>query len=94
MNKKELSTAIAAKSADIGSAAEAGRIVETILDVITAELVAKGEVEFYAFGKFSTAEQPAKEGLVPGTKKKYKSPAKTIPKFKFSSALKTTIAGA
>ena len=94
MNKKELSTAIAAKSADIKSATEAGRIVDTLLDVITAELVAKGEVEFYSFGKFSTSEQAAKEGVIPGSKppKKYKSPAKTIGKFKFSKTLQEKIA--
>jgi len=92
MNKKELSTALAAKSADVASAAEATRTIDALLDIITAELTAKGEVDFYGFAKFSTAEQAAKEGVVPGTTKKYKTPAKTVPKLKFSKTLKDKIA--
>jgi len=66
-------------------------ILESVFSNITSN-VAKGErVEFVGFGSFQKKLQKGREGLVPGSKKKYKTEDKNIPSFKAGKKFKDTV---
>ena len=75
------------------SKAEAGRALDTLIEIITRTLVNGEEVVLgNDFGRFKVATQSARTAKVPGTDKTVEVPAKKVIKFRVSSALKTTIA--
>jgi DNA-binding protein HU-beta len=72
---------------------DAGKAVEAVLDSITEALKGREEVAFTGFGKFSTSDRAARQGVNPRTKEKVTIPAATVPKFSAGSALKSAVRG-
>ena len=90
MNKTDLITAAAEKSGL--SKKDAERVVNALLDTVTASL-AKGEkVQISGFGIFETKEREARVGRNPHTKQAIEIPATRVPAFKPSKALKDNVA--
>ena len=89
MNKSEFISAVAK---DCGTTKESVRkVVESFFSTITTS-IAKGEkVDFIGFGSFSRKLQKGREGLVPGTKKKYKTNDKNVPSFKAGKKFKDSV---
>ena len=86
MNKTDLITAAAEKSGL--SKKDAERVVNALLDTVTASL-AKGEkVQISGFGIFETKEREARVGRNPRTKEAIQIPASKAPAFKASKTLK------
>jgi DNA-binding protein HU-beta len=73
---------LAVKSGFADSKVDASRIVDAFLGTLEEMAKKGGDVTFVGFGKFYTKTSPAKEGVVPGTNKKYKSKAKKKLAFK------------
>lgn len=90
MNKAMLVDAIA-KIAKTPKA-NAKRIVEAFMDVVTAVLRKNGQVTLTGFGTFSVMKRKARMGVNPATGKKMPIPAKKVPKFKPGKELKTVVA--
>jgi DNA-binding protein HU-beta len=91
VTKQEFVDKVAAKS-DL-SRRDAGKAVEAVLESITEALRTRQEVSFTGFGKFSTSNRAARQGVNPRTKEKVMIPAATVPKFSAGSALKATVRG-
>ena len=90
MNKTDLITAAAEKSGL--SKKDAERVVNALLDTVTASL-AKGEkVQISGFGTFEIKDREARIGRNPHTKEAIDIPATRVPTFKPSKALKDTVA--
>ena len=89
MNKKDLVKAISEKLKITQKAA--GEQLDTILEVITEELVNGGEVKISGFGTFSVAERAAREGRNPATGETIQIAASRAPKFKPATALKAAV---
>jgi len=89
MNKSDFISAVAK---DCGATKDATRkMIESAFATIT-DAVAKGDkVEFIGFGSFSRKLQKGREGLVPGTKKKYKTNDKNVPSFKAGKKFKDQV---
>ena len=89
MNKTDLITAAAEKSGL--SKKDAERVVNALLDTVTASL-AKGEkVQISGFGIFETKEREARIGRNPRTKEAVQIPATRTPTFKPSKLLKDIV---
>ena len=89
MNKTDLITAAAEKSGL--SKKDAERVVNALLDTVTASL-AKGEkVQISGFGIFETKEREARVGRNPRTKEPVQIPATRTPTFKPSKLLKDIV---
>ena len=89
MNKTDLITAAAVKSGL--SKKDAERVVNALLDTVTASL-AKGEkVQISGFGIFETKEREARVGRNPRTKEAVQIPATRTPTFKPSKLLKDIV---
>lgn len=93
MNKTEL-IAEAAERVDIPKAL-AKRVIEAIFDpemgIISLELRGGGDVNITGFGKFVPHQREARTGVVPGTGERREYPAKTLPKFRPGSTLKSAV---
>src|SRR6266540_1799031 len=69
-------------------------VITELLKVIDKSLVNRESISFVGYFSFATRNQPAKEMVMRFGKdkgKKKKIPAKTVPTFKFSSALKKRV---
>ena len=89
MNKTDLITAAAEKSGL--SKKDAERVVNALLDTVTASL-AKGEkVQISGFGIFETKEREVRVGRNPRTKEAVQIPATRTPTFKPSKLLKDIV---
>ena len=64
--------------------------IQTIFNEITNQLKAGSEVSIPGFGKFVSATQASKSGVIAG--KSWTSEAKQVPKFKASKTLKDALA--
>lgn len=73
---------------------EAEKAISTFTAAVTKALAKKDSIELVGFGKFETVLQKGKEGVVPGTTKKYKTSDKNVPKFKAGKGLKDAVAAA
>lgn len=74
------------------SKAEAERIFNHLMTIISTELVAGNSVALgNNFGEFKVTQQSARSGVALGVS--YNTPAKNVPKFRASSALKLLVAG-
>lgn len=73
---------------------EAEKAISTFTAAVTKALAKKESIELVGFGKFETVLQKGKEGVVPGTTKKYKTSDKNVPKFKAGKGLKDAVAAA
>ena len=91
MTKQEFVDKVAAKSGL--TRRDAGKAVEAVLDSITDALRAREDVAFTGFGKFSTSDRAARQGVNPRTKERVTIAAATVPKFSAGSALKSAVRG-
>lgn len=73
---------------------EAEKAISTFTAAVAKALAKKESIELVGFGKFETVLQKGKEGVVPGTTKKYKTSDKNVPKFKAGKGLKDAVAAA
>ena len=89
MNKTELITA-AAESAGL-TKKDTERVVNAVVDAITAALVKGDKVQLSGFGTFETKVREARVGRNPHTKQPIEIPATRVPAFKASKAPKDTV---
>ena len=92
MTKQEFVDRVAAKSGL--QRREAAKAVDAFLDSITEALKSGESISFTGFGKFSTAQRAAREGVNPRNPgQKVQIPASTVPRFSAGSALKNAVRG-
>ena len=92
MTKQEFVGKVAQKSGL--SQRDAAKAVDAFLDSITETLKARDSVSFTGFGKFSTSERAAREGVNPRNPgEKVFIAAATVPKFSAGSSLKQAVKG-
>ena len=90
MTKQEFVGKVAQKSGL--SARDAAKAVDAFLDSVTETLKAGDAVTFTGFGKFSTSQRAAREGVNPrNPSEKVHIPAARVPKFSAGSALKSAV---
>ena len=90
MTKQEFVDAVASKSNL--SRRDAGAAVDAVLDCVTDALKKGDSITFTGFGKFSTANRAAREGVNPrNPSQKVHIPAATVPKFSAGSQLKAAV---
>lgn len=89
MNKTDLIAATAEKSGV--SRKDAERVVNAVLDTITASLTKGEKVQLSGFGIFETKEREARVGRNPRTKEPVQIPATRTPAFKPSKLLKDIV---
>jgi DNA-binding protein HU-beta len=70
---------------------EAGKAVDAFLDTITETLRGGGDVSFTGFGKFSTSQRAARQGVNPRTGERVQIAASRVPKFSAGSQLKQAV---
>ncbi len=70
---------------------DADKAVNAFLDAVTAELRRGGEVAFTGFGKFSTSNRAARQGVNPRTGARVQIAASRVPKFSAGSQLKAAV---
>jgi DNA-binding protein HU-beta len=90
MNKGELIEALAAKS-ELSKAA-AGRTLDALVEIITATVAKKEDVQLIGFGTFKAAKRAARTGKNPRTGETLKIAATTVPRFTPGAAFKTAVA--
>ena len=91
MSKSDFVDQVASKSGL--SKGDATKAVDAFLDSITDTLASGGEVNFTGFGKFSTAERGARQGVNPQTGERIQIAASTVPRFSAGSSLKKAVKG-
>lgn len=90
MNKVELAEAVGEK---IGMPkVDAEKVINAVVDVITAKLQAGGEVSITGFGAFSVSQRAARTGVNPqNPSEKIQIAATKVPKFKAGKGLKEAV---
>ena len=91
MNRAELIEALATRTEL--TKAQTGRMLDALLEIITATLTAGEQVALIGFGTFKQALRAAREGRNPATGAKLKIAAAKLPKFSAGAALKAAVAG-
>lgn len=89
MNKSELIDAVA-ESADIPKAS-AARVIDAMIDAITASLQKDEPVVLVGFGTFATKSRAARTGRNPQTGEPINISAAKVPNFKPGKALKDAL---
>lgn len=89
MNKTDLVAKIA-ETASL-SKKDAEKALKAFEEVVTAELVAGGEVRLVGFGTFDVNHRKAREGVNPQTKEKIQIAASKSPRFKAGKSLKDAV---
>ena len=89
MNKTELIEHLAGKHEL--SKAEAGRIVETLLDAVVTTVKKGGSVSIPGFGTFKQHARAARTGVNPSTGEKIKIAAAKLPKFTPGAGFKAAV---
>ncbi len=89
MNKNDLVAAVA-ESTGL-SKADATKAVDSMLDIIAANLKKGEEIRLAGFGTFAVTKRKASEGRNPRTGEKIQIPASNQPKFKAGKALKDAV---
>jgi DNA-binding protein HU-beta len=73
---------------------DASKAVDAFLDSVTEALKRGDSVAFTGFGKFSTAQRAARQGVNPrNPSEKVQIPAATVPRFTAGSGLKQALKG-
>jgi DNA-binding protein HU-beta len=72
---------------------DAGEAVDAFLETITDVLKSRDSVSFTGFGKFSTSDRAARQGVNPRTGEKVQIAATTVPRFQAGSSLKSAVKG-
>ncbi|MBR5623721.1 HU family DNA-binding protein [bacterium] len=85
LNKGQLVETVAAEAGVTKKQAAAA--VASVLGAVQKTLKKGGKVAIVGFGTFGTAKRKARKGINPKTKQQIKIAAKTVVKFKASSAL-------
>jgi DNA-binding protein HU-beta len=89
MNKEDLIEALTS-SAGL-TKADAGRVVDSVIDTITKALSKGEEVRLAGFGAFVVTKRAASTGRNPRTGETIQIPASKNPKFRAAKALKDTL---
>jgi DNA-binding protein HU-beta len=90
MTKQEFVTKVQQKSGL--SNRDAATAVDAFLESVTEALKSGDSVTFTGFGKFSTSQRAAREGVNPrNPSEKVHIPAARVPKFSAGSALKSAV---
>ena len=89
MNKAELINAVADK-AEV-SKADAARVVDAVVEVVTKALKKNDKVSLVGFGTFAIRERAARTGRNPKTGAPLKIRASKNPSFKAGKALKDAV---
>jgi DNA-binding protein HU-beta len=90
VTKQEFVDAVASKGNL--SRRDAGAAVEAVLETITDTLKKGDTITFTGFGKFSTSQRAAREGVNPrNPSQKVHIPAARVPKFSAGSQLKSAV---
>lgn len=89
MNKAELVSAVAEKTELTKKDTE--RVIKAFEEVVTEQLVNKGEVRLVGFGTFDVIERAEHMGRNPQTKEPMKIAASTAPRFKAGKTLKDAV---
>jgi len=89
LTKQELIAKIA-ESSEI-SKAQVAKVLDSLIETVTAELSADGEVALPGLGKFCTSKRAARTGRNPQTGATINIAAATIPAFKAGKALKDAV---
>ncbi|MBV8500956.1 MAG: HU family DNA-binding protein [Paucibacter sp.] len=89
MNKTELIEHLAGKHEL--TKAEAGRIVETLLDAVVTTVKKGGVVSIPGFGSFKQHARAARTGVNPSTGEKIKIAAAKLPKFTAGAGFKAAV---
>lgn len=89
MNKTELIEHLATKHAL--TKAEAGRILETLLDAVVNTVKKGAVVSIPGFGSFKQHARAARAGVNPGTGEKIKIAAAKLPKFTAGATFKAAV---
>ena len=90
MTKQEFVDQIASKT-DL-SRKDAAKAVDAFLETVTETLKKGQDVTFTGFGKFSTQNRAARQGVNPRNPgQKVTIPAATVPKFSAGSSLKSAV---
>jgi DNA-binding protein HU-beta len=91
INRTELIDALAL---NLGvSKAQAERILNSFVEVITEKLVAGMEINITGFGSFRPVTRSARDGINPKTRGKMKIPASKSVGFKVGKTLKEAVKG-
>ncbi len=91
MTKQEFVDKIADKSQL--NKRDAAKAVDAFIDTITETLRGGGDVSFTGFGKFSTSNRAARQGVNPRTGERVQIAASRVPKFSAGSQLKSAVKG-
>jgi DNA-binding protein HU-beta len=91
MTKNELAEQVAGRNGL--AASQARQVVETVIDVVSDELAAGGEVALAGFGKFSVSHRAARQGRNPSTGETIDIAASKAAKVSAASALKKRLNG-
>jgi DNA-binding protein HU-beta len=90
VTKQEFVDRVATKSGL--SKRDASKAVDAFLDSVTEALKRGDSVAFTGFGKFSTAQRAARQGVNPrNPSQKVQIPAATVPRFSAGSGLKQAL---
>jgi DNA-binding protein HU-beta len=90
VTKQEFVDRVATKSGL--SKRDASKAVDAFLDSVTEALKRGDSVAFTGFGKFSTAQRAARQGVNPrNPTQKVQIPAATVPRFSAGSGLKQAL---
>ncbi|SFO21947.1 DNA-binding protein HU-beta [Nitrosospira briensis] len=91
MNKKELVSAMAAKTDCSGAAAD--RAVNALVEIISDTLKEGGSLTLPGFGTFEVRDRVARSGRNPQTGEELKISASKVAAFKPGAALKAAVNG-
>jgi len=92
MTKQEFIDRVAARAGL--SKRDAAVAVDAVLETVTDTLKRGDSITFTGFGKFSTSERTARQGVNPrNPSQKVHIPAATVPKFSAGSQLKSAVKG-
>ena len=89
MNKNDLVVAVATASGL--SKADAGKVVDSLFQVIAEALTEGEDVRLVGFGTFSVSERAASEGRNPRTGETIQIAASRLPKFKAGKGLRDAV---
>ncbi len=89
MNKSELIAEVARKTGLSQRESEVG--VQTMLDLVSAELKKGGKITLTGFGTFDVGKRKARSGVNPRTGTSIKIPATKMPRFKPSRSLRSAV---
>jgi len=89
MKKQEFIKAVATKAGLSQDAA--AKALNSIIDIVTAELKKGGEVNITGFGAFKVSKRAARNGVNPRTRQKITIPAMKSPVFRAGKTLKEKV---